>query len=339
VTEPTQKPAALIEAGWHALEAGDLDHAASACDAALARSPQSVEAHTLKAAIAFSRGEFDESMQICRDAMTIDPDDPRPYIQAAELELYSGNDEAAIALAKSAVDRSGTEADFVDAVLIKAAAELGAELDDDARRTLSEIETCVIDEPPLLHRLGELWLEVDEAARARSAFQECIQYEPSSADAHHGLGMACESLGDRPGMLAAWRKVMELDARAPLPPWHMQTAEFEAIARAALAELPDEITSRLANVPILIEDVPSAEMISEGTDPRLLGLFAGVPLPDKSSLDQAPAPDTIHLYQLNLERAVASRSELEDEIVTTLVHETAHFFGLDDDDLEDLGLG
>jgi len=339
VTEPTQKPAALIEAGWHALEAGDLDHAESACNAALARAPRSVEGLTLKAAIAFSQGELDESMQICREAMTIDPDDPRPYIQAAELELYSGNDEEAIALAKSAVDRSGTEADFVDAVLIKAAAELGAELDDDARRSLAEIETCVIDEPPLLHRLGQLWLEVGEPARSRRAFQDCIRHEPSSADAHHGLGMACESLGEHQAMLDAWKKVRELDAKAPLPPWHMTGTEFEAVARATLRELPAEITSRLENVPILIEDVPPVELVQDGTDPRLLGLFSGVPLPEKSSMDQSPALDTIYLYQLNLERAVASRAELEDEIRTTLIHETAHFFGLDDDDLDDLGLG
>ena len=339
VTDPTQAPGDLIDAGWQALEAGDLDHAANACDAALARLPESVEAMSLKAAIAFSRGEMDASMQICRRAMEMDPDDPRPYIQAAELELYSANDAAAIEFAKNAVDRASNEADFVDAVLIKVAAELGAELDDDARRSLSEIEACVLEEPPLLYRLGELWLEVGEAARAERAFSSCIHQEADSADAHHGLGLAYESLGDRDGMLKAWRKVRELDTTAPLPEWHMSPSEFEAVALAALAELPDSITERLANVPILVAEVPDEALVREGSDPRLLGLFSGVPLPEKSSLQATVSLDTIHLFQHNLERAVGSREELEDEIRMTLVHETAHFFGLDDEELDALGLG
>ena len=49
--------------------------------------------------------------------------------------------------------------------------------------------------------------------------------------------------------------------------------------------------------------------------------------------------DAIHLFQRNLEAAAGSREELEDEIRITVLHETAHFFGLEDDDLEAIGLG
>jgi predicted Zn-dependent protease with MMP-like domain len=119
----------------------------------------------------------------------------------------------------------------------------------------------------------------------------------------------------------------------------MTEREFEAIAEAALRELPAEVRDRLANVPILVEDLPSEALIREGTDPRLLGLFSGVPLPDKTHEGQIPALDTIHLFQRNLERAARGRDHLAEEIRITVLHETAHYFGLDDDDLHRLGLG
>jgi predicted Zn-dependent protease with MMP-like domain len=80
--------------------------------------------------------------------------------------------------------------------------------------------------------------------------------------------------------------------------------------------------------------------VREGVDPRLLGLFSGVPLPDKTAVGPpAPVLDAIHLFQHNLERACRDREQLRAEIRITVLHETAHFFGLDDEDLEKLGLG
>ena len=47
---------------------------------------------------------------------------------------------------------------------------------------------------------------------------------------------------------------------------------------------------------------------------------------------------TIHLYRSNLERTAVDREHLAAEVRITVLHETGHYFGLDEDDLERLGL-
>lgn len=324
MTKPTDQCAKLVEAGWQALEAGDIDHAEKACAAAMQCSPGSLEASSLQASVAMARGDLETSMSICREAMSAHPDDPRPYIQAAELALYSENDEGAIEYAMEAIDRAGDEGDFADALLIKASAELGADRDDDVRKTLAQLEGCVIDEPPLLYRLGELWLEVGDPTRARKAFRECLVQEPDAADAQHGLGLACEELGDKKGALLAWRRVRELDAARPMPAWHMESEAFTAVANSTLDELPQSILEGMGELTLVIEDTPSQEEVEAGCNPRLLGQLSDT---DEGSL---------RLFQLNLERAVASRLELEDEIRATVLHEVAQHLGLDDDALDGL---
>ena len=115
--------------------------------------------------------------------------------------------------------------------------------------------------------------------------------------------------------------------------------ELEAIVTAALEELPAEVHKHLANVPILVDDLPAEHLVQDGWDPRLLGIFEGTPLPEQSSVGGAPSVTTIHLFKTNLERFVGDDKEaLSEEIRITVLHETAHYFGLDDDDLAKLGL-
>jgi predicted Zn-dependent protease with MMP-like domain len=125
---------------------------------------------------------------------------------------------------------------------------------------------------------------------------------------------------------------------APAPPWHLPPDAFEAIAAEALAELPDPARERLANVPVLVDELPSEELVKDGIDPRVLGLFDGTPMPAESSVGGAPSLTTIRLFQRNLEAAAADAEDLREQIRITVLHETAHFFGLDEDDLEAIGL-
>jgi predicted Zn-dependent protease with MMP-like domain len=157
-----------------------------------------------------------------------------------------------------------------------------------------------------------------------------------AADLHHLLGIACEEAGDRAGMVAEWLETLRLD-RASDGPRELGDAELAAAIDDALDELPDEIVARLANVPIIADERPSTDLVRDGTDPRLLGLFHGLPLGHESQLGPAYA-GTIHLFFRNLERESADADELRRQIRVTVLHETAHFVGLDEDDLHRLGL-
>jgi len=131
---------------------------------------------------------------------------------------------------------------------------------------------------------------------------------------------------------------VRLDAAAASPAPLLALEEFESVAEAALAELPQELLERLGNVAVLIADRPSQEMVADGIDPRVLGLYHGVPMAKRSISFGAPYADTIHLFRANLERVAATRAALVKRIRVVVLHETAHFFGYSEAQLRRMGL-
>jgi predicted Zn-dependent protease with MMP-like domain/Tfp pilus assembly protein PilF len=334
-----------IERGWELLEGGDLTGAEAALRKAERSDASSAEVLCLAGAVAAARGEVDEALELLGRAAEADPDYAHPLLQAAELELYSrGDPDRAISLAERAIDLAEGDEERADALILRAEAELELEDPDAgadaAAASMIQVEDLEVTDPVLLTRAGKIYLSLEDDEAAERVFLAAIEEDPSQADAHHGLGILYEQRGDRAAMIKAWLDTRRLDELAPPPPWHMSNAEFEQVAEKAMAELPPEVLARLENVPVLVEDLPDPHLVEEGYDPRLLGLFSGVALPNKSHVtDQGAVIDTVHLYQKNLERQSADREQLLEEIRITVLHETAHFFGLDDDELDQRGLG
>ena len=211
------------------------------------------------------------------------------------------------------------------------------------------LETCdrwlQVDpgDPSPIITAAEIYL--DEFADAKGAvklLREVVSRDDlaidEEADARWLLGAALEERRDHKGTVREWLAVLRLDKAAEPKEPMMPPSAFEEVAEKALKELPDEIIAWLANVPILVEDRPSEAMVLEGTDPRVLGLFSGVPVPGQSVLGP-PGGSVIQLFQRNLERDARDEEDLADEIRITVLHETAHYFGYDEDDLDRLGLG
>lgn len=158
------------------------------------------------------------------------------------------------------------------------------------------------------------------------------------ADVRYLLARALGAAGDREGMVREWSRVLLLDAAAARPPALLTAEEFENVASAALDELPQELLDELNGVAVLIEERPTPELVADGLDPRLLGLYHGVPLNRRSASFGAPYADTIHLYSANLERVCPTREALVRQIRMTVLHETAHFFGYSEGQLRSMGL-
>jgi predicted Zn-dependent protease with MMP-like domain len=104
---------------------------------------------------------------------------------------------------------------------------------------------------------------------------------------------------------------------------------FDDHVRAALDELPPHLAAALENVAVVVEDENPEE-------PDLLGLYHGVPLPERGDMAGLP-PDTISIYRLPLEESFPEPGDLQQEIRVTVLHELAHYFGLDEDRLAELG--
>jgi predicted Zn-dependent protease with MMP-like domain len=104
---------------------------------------------------------------------------------------------------------------------------------------------------------------------------------------------------------------------------------FEDEVRAALDELPAHIAGALENVAVVVED-------ENPEDPDLFGLYHGVPLPERGDASGL-LPDKISIYRLPLEESFDDPDELREEIRITVLHELAHYFGLDEERIAELG--
>ena len=227
--------------------------------------------------------------------------------------------------------------------------ELEAELalaEDDPEAALSAYmrwSAADPDDPEPWISSAEIYLEYyDEAGEAARLLRELLagpELDPTDeADARHLLGLACEEKNDRRGMVKEWLAVLRLDAANEDAEPLLTTAQFERIAADALDELPDEILSHLRNIPIFVDSRPSEALVLEGLDPRTLGLFHGIAMPDQSVFGPGPETGLIHLFQRNLEREAEDESDLAEQIRITVIHETAHYFGASEDDLKRFGL-
>jgi len=105
--------------------------------------------------------------------------------------------------------------------------------------------------------------------------------------------------------------------------------------------LPRRYREQLRNVEFVVEKRPSAELLrAEGLDPRcdtLYGIYQGVPLPERSALDPPLLPDKITIFAEPLLEDFPDPEELREEIRLTVLHEIAHYFGMDEEEIEDLG--
>jgi predicted Zn-dependent protease with MMP-like domain len=116
--------------------------------------------------------------------------------------------------------------------------------------------------------------------------------------------------------------------------------QFARLVQQALADLPAFAGKYMENLAVDIEPMPTPEDCrgAEVEDPReLLGLYHGIPLTERSIEDGFVPPDRITIYQRNIERLCDTQEEIVRQVRTTVLHEIGHHFGLDEDDLEELG--
>ncbi len=111
----------------------------------------------------------------------------------------------------------------------------------------------------------------------------------------------------------------------------MDHESFERLVVDELDQLPDEMVDGLDNVIFVVEDRP------ENPDEELFGLYDGWALTERERYGVGELPDRIVVYREPHLNACANHAELRDEVHTTLVHEIAHFYGIDDARLHELG--
>jgi predicted Zn-dependent protease with MMP-like domain len=112
----------------------------------------------------------------------------------------------------------------------------------------------------------------------------------------------------------------------------MSREEFEEAVGDALDLVPEGLAALIDNVVVLVEEEPSPD------EPDLLGLYEGTPVTERDGWWAAGSlPDRITIYRGPTLRMCEDVQDVVDEVAVTVVHEIAHYFGIDDDRLHELG--
>ncbi len=121
----------------------------------------------------------------------------------------------------------------------------------------------------------------------------------------------------------------------------MEREEFEKLVVEALEEVPEFFKEKLDNIDIVIEDKPSKGLLRRLRLPRggtLYGLYQGVPMQGRGLAYGGVLPDKITLFKEPLESSCRSPRELRERVRNTVLHEIAHYFGISDKRLKELGV-
>ena len=120
----------------------------------------------------------------------------------------------------------------------------------------------------------------------------------------------------------------------------MDSDEFEQLVLEALESMPEMFHEALDNVEIVIEQWPAwntMRMARVRSKFELLGFYHGVPLTERTTGYNLVSPDKISIYQKPIEAQCGTPQEVRALVHRVVLHELAHYFGIDDDRLHEIG--
>lgn len=241
---------------------------------------------------------------------------------------------------------------MVDHLVREALERLDDGRDEAAARNLAEARQIAPDEATVLAALGMLCWERGELDHARAHLQAAVkafgaagdgqERRPSLADAHHALARLHQDAGEHQLQVRHDLEVLRLDTVAHRRAGVGSRRDLAVVGEAAeqaLDRVPEPFAARLCDVPVVLEPRPSRALVEEGFDPRALGLFEGPDDFGRQSFAVTCRPTRIVVFFANLLGAFPNDDDLRAQVEITLLHEIGHFFGLDEDEVDALGLG
>jgi predicted Zn-dependent protease with MMP-like domain len=116
----------------------------------------------------------------------------------------------------------------------------------------------------------------------------------------------------------------------------MDKKRFSKLVSQALDNLPDEFLDILDNVEVMVDDYPTRAQCQGSKRTDLLGLYEGVPMTERDTNYNLVLPDRITIFQKPIEAICRTDAQIVDQVEKTVRHEVAHFFGMTDEELDDI---
>jgi predicted Zn-dependent protease with MMP-like domain/Flp pilus assembly protein TadD len=334
-----------LDQAMEASHGGRTDEALAWLDEALRAHPEGAEAHNGRGEILWDEGKVEEALHEFERAIDADPKFITAYLNRAELMVEDLSEfEQAVALCDELLagrpelprlDR-GTEGEVhylkAKAVFYLDDLEGALFLVRRALKTAGEVAIYRSFDGQILFELGRF----DDARRS---LETAVAMDPEAAHAVYHQGLVLERLGQEDEAARAFAKANALDPeRYPLPAV-VDEALFRSAAAEAFDNLPRSIREYVEDVPILVEDWPSEDLLAEeSVSPQILGIYIGTPRTQAEISAQPRDLTRIVLYKRNLEKVCRDRDDLIEQIQVTVRHEIGHHLGLSEEDLERLGL-
>ena len=334
-----------LDQAMEASHGGRTDEALAWLDEALKAHPDGAEAHNSRGEILWDEGKVDEAVAEFELATRADPKFVAAHLNRAEVLVEEfGAYEESIAHCDRLLSGEGdlprldrnTEAEVY--YLKSKALFYQDELDGSLFLVRRAMKTA--GEQSVFRAFeGQILFEMGRFEESRRQLERAVSLEPDAAHSLYYLGLVLERLGDAEESQRAFDRAAAIDANHYPVPASITEEAFERAAKEALDNLPRSIREEADRVPVLIEDFPSEDLIErEDVSPQILGIFLGVPRTEAAATDQPRDLDRIILFKRNLEKACRDEQELVEEIRRTVTHEVGHYLGLDEDDLERLGI-
>jgi len=333
-----------LDQAMEASHRGRTEEALSWLDEALRAYPAGAEAHNGRGEILWDDGRVDEAVHEFERAIHADSKFIASHLNRIELMIEElGAFETALHLCdellSGRIDLPRPEKSVqAEVYYLKSKALFYVDDLEGAIFLVRRASKAAGDQPAYAAFEGQMLFELGRFEEARRVLEHTAIADPDSAHIVYYLGLVLEHL-EEPDAAEAFTRANSLDPTHYPMPMEVSREEFEEVVAIALDNLPRSIREYIANVPILLEDLPSQELIAaENVSPQILGLFVGSPRTEALATSPALDLDRVLLFLKNHEKICRDREDLIEQIQITVRHEIGHYLGLDEEDMDRLGL-
>jgi predicted Zn-dependent protease with MMP-like domain/predicted Zn-dependent protease len=356
-----------LDQAMEASHGGRIDEALAWLDEALKAHPAGAEAHNGRGEILWDEGRLDEALYEFDRATTADPKFSAAHLNRIELlveefgefetALHHCDDLLAGRPEYPRLDRSFQ----AELYYLKSKAMFFRDDLEGALFLVRRALKSIGDQPAYAAFEGHILFEMGRFDEARKVLEQAAAMDPEAPHILYSLALVLDRLASPDGSSAgeeAASEELELERKTlrdfaegaferanaldpgqyPMPTEVSDDAFRESVAEA-LDNLPRSVREYIKDVPVLVEDFPDRELVEvERVSPQILGIFVGVPRTEAQVTEQVPSLDRVVIYKKNLERICRDQDDLIEQIQITVRHEIGHYLGLDENDMERLGL-
>lgn len=317
---PMDQMSAHVDRAWDRMAAGDIAGALRSAEKASEMDRDSPEVQNLLGYVLAADGRAEEAIEHYRQAIELDESFVEAMLNATEVMLFPLRDfDGAIAMVDQALEWIEEDAELADALLLQVDAHLGKGARQDAERVLQRVPKGPFDNAGIEVALGRAWFELGNIAEAEPHLDRALALDDDLADAHYYVGLCREQRKDLTGMAVAFLRARDAELRKGPPLGPMSATEFEERVRGAIQSLPEALAKTIDGAFVIVGDVPGAEVVAEGVDPRIPVLLDGL-----SNEGEPARASRVFVYRRNVERMGAG--DERELIAQAIVEELRHTF-------------